>query len=108
VTTNEVQQSDVARWLRPILPTYASSFAGGSVVNYHELLREDRLAMYSTGEKSAIALAAQLEDRIGVVREILGYQHSVLGLLASLSYLSREQRRGWLALLIVRAEELAG
>lgn len=95
-----------SEWLRPMLPGYAKDYATVSGIAWDPLLKEPRMAMYSSGEKSAIALAAILEDRIGVVREIIEHQHSVQSLIASLSYVRMEQRRGWIALLIMKAESL--
>lgn len=104
---NETEtRSAAADWLRPILPDYAQEFVTSIGIDWHNLLKGDRMVMYSSGEKSAIALAAMLEDRVGVVREVLEYQHSVQSLMASLSYVSRQKRVDWIAILVARVMAL--
>lgn len=95
-----------SEWLRPLLPGYAKDYATVSGIAWDALLKEPRMAMYSAGEKSAIALAAVLEDRIGVVREVIEHQHSAQSLISNLSYLTMERRRAWIALLILKSESL--
>jgi len=102
-------RSAVADWLYQILPSYAAGFADNGVspiINWQELLRADRLAMYSTGERYGIALAAMLEDRQGVVLDVLGPMMGRPSLLEMIGHMSKPQRRNWLSLLIHRVEQL--
>lgn len=103
--------SALATWLFQRLPDYAQTTVDplSGQIDWEHLLSWCRGKFFSTGERAAVALAAHLDDRPGIIWTALygeGPAGSPVSVLALLGRIDRAGARDWLALLIARVEAL--